>query len=350
MQIPQVIWVSWLSLLYSFGVILVSFGGSGELRGPEIFRFFYKLSFLAGFIGITYWVLARFGSQLILTSLKVCAVIGGILSLVLHSGQNFPGLEGRLNPFGLLCHPILGGSVYGMVGLICFYQAFLKKTSRQLLLNLGIFGLCSCVVFFTMSRGPLLSYGVSLGGVIGYHLLIHPQKVPRQMRFIFCGLMGLAVGLTVFMSYFADDFILISLWQKRESYRLYIWLEAWRYIQAVLPWGAGYKNELTIVLTEKAHVNHLHNLFLSKLYREGVVGIVFLITILSLSIQKMSKIWRTNLGGLASILFIHGVFSCVTDTSSFWDGKNFEMFLFFWFPLIFVASIRDDAHVNQSHR
>lgn len=346
-DVSRIIWVSWLSLVYSFGVVLFSFCSQETISWQEVFRFFYKHIFLGGSIGVGYWVLRSYGVQSFLSSLKIGAVLGGILSIIMHTGQNFPELNGRLYPFGLVQQPIFGASIYAMVGLICFYQIFEKKLIQQVILNLAVFCLSSFIVLLTMSRGPLLAYSLSLILVLGY-FIYHCDKLTGRGRYIWGIMAILGIGSVIFVMQLAKHANLLSLWTSRDSYRLQIWKETWSYIKDYFPWGVGFKKELSIVLTDIAQANHPHNLFLSKLYREGLIGLLFLLEILVLCILKINKVWRTHFGGLASLLFIHGILSCLTDTSTFWDGKNFEMILFFWFPILFIAAIKEPNLVDRS--
>lgn len=342
--IPSLIKVSWGSLFYSAVVIVAGFiltsGGSGQ----DTIRYLYKILFVAGFMGACYLLIIRYGVGDFLRVLKACAIMGCLLSIgaffIPHPSSFFEGE--RLLPIGLLHHPILGASVYGMVGVIGFYNMFVLKKTSRILLEAGLFCLCTVLIVLTQSRGPLLAYGVSLFSLVGYFLVYKPYAFKKERAVILWGIIGASFLAGLLINYLMDGVLLKILWAKGDSYRLQIWRETWISVERTFPWGAGYQEELAIKLTAKSTVNHPHNLFLSKLYREGLIGFALLLFMVSLAFQKMREIWRTPEGGLASILFIHGVLSCLTDTSSLWDGKNYEMILFFWFPLVFVASVEGE--------
>ncbi len=339
-EVSTIISFAWLSLLYTFGVVLVSF--ASDLREPEAFRYFYKILFLSGFIGLSYEVVKRYGVQPFLLSLKICTLVAAIVSLLAFKMEWSSQALDRLAPIGLLYHPILGASVYGMVGVMSCYRMLISIQTRQILFNGAIVALSFLVILSCLSRGPLVAYAAGILMVVGYFLFLQPQKISHKAHVVLW-LGGIsALIFIVLMNYRTQGVLWSSIWERGDSYRFYIWKEICKHIKNNIFWGVGYKAEIWIPLSNNSSVNHPHNLFLSKFYREGLVGFSFLLVLMGLCGHKIMKVWRSEEGGLASILFVHGVLSCLTDTSAYWDGKNFEMFLFFWFPIIFLAGVKDD--------
>jgi hypothetical protein len=356
------------NLAFSFGIVVWShLQDVSSLKFHDMWRYCYKIVYVAGFASLIYWVALNRALKPFFETLKVCAVIGALGALSFYS----PRVSIRLELCGLAHHSILGASIYGAIGVLAFYDALSAKLRGAYFWNLAVFLICSGVVVLTMSRGPLFAYGLTVFLAALYHTY-NAGRGLRKAPFLlllslFFGYSLLQVGLYLIMPQLR---VLLgeseNLWlmilkvivpirslASGDSYRLYIWWELLKDMKHHLFFGIGYAEILSIDLPgAHATVNHPHSLYVSKLCREGIVGFSMLLGLLVTAGRKaIHFLFRSvsDLGGLASLLFIHALLSCVADTSSLWDGKNLEMILFFWFPVMFLAGVDHDPKQSVSY-
>ena len=214
-------------------------------------------------------------------------------------------------------HPILGAIIIGVPVLLAASRLLQRRAMRT-----NAFALASCLGFIALtgSRGPILA-------IAGALILFLAMARPR--------LLAIAVAATLVVLCLVQllaPAVMTNVWHaladRGTSDRLIIWRLSLKAI-ATSPWvGLGPNVRL-----DRVNEGFPHNLFLSTLFYAGAVGLVMLLTLLSL-VGRI--VWRRPPGvdrSMRIALLVYPMLAGMTDLSSLIKGPA-PMWYMVWLPLI----------------
>lgn len=263
-----------------------------------------------------------------------------VISLSIYFSQG--GHPGRLSGTGFMHHPIVGPA-----GLICIWgTAFLLLFSRRKFRNIDLVILLSSIVlvgavlFFSQSRGPILSYSLLL--ILSFIFsLFCLNKKNRIILTIGVVIVLAIVGLAV------SSPIINHMIERGTSYRLDIYLAVLTSPPDSLLIGIGSQGDFTqspagLSLQESigSPIKHPHNLFLSVYYQSGIFALLGLLSLLACLLRSIiSRGTEIPISRFPALLFFSVVLLLnTTDGSGIVDRPSPE-WMFFWFPYAVISGI-----------
>lgn len=265
------------------------------------------------------------------------ASIAAILKFVI-----FDGMQGRLSGLGGLHNPIHTGAVLliylaiSHFGLMNGEAASTTKKDRWLLfvttLSVGL------VVLLSESRGPIGALLVFVLFTGGLHLYTRPN-----LRHFILALAGVAGILALVFGLYGAETYIDQLLARGSSYRLEIWRGYINYPPESWWLGFGLGTEKWYVPAVEAYwkpnnipVGHPHSVFVGTLVETGIIGSIFLLSMVGLVISSIISFRGTArdklcIFGILGLIFI---LSFTTGQGVISSIKTFWLTL--WLPIAFI--------------
>lgn len=253
----------------------------------------------------------------------VLASLAAVLSIVAwYSSNPFPA--SRLEPLGVMHHQNKAACAYGVFLTLCLYFLFNGQypTQRKWLIACAITMLA--LVLLTQSRTALAGVSASLLVLLGWRAL--------------GGILVAGLGSLALVAGNPEDW-----WYRVEtfSFRPGIWQQLLTDLQGNWLFGRGY------LLSPKVEAygytfDHAHNSYLASLRDGGIIGLILLISILTVA---ASRAWTMYRGGerIYLALLLYGMACISMDFDRLFVHPK-ELWVFFWLP---IALIMASYHHSQ---
>lgn len=273
----------------------------------------------------------RFAYDWLITAFVAMAVATGIYLLV-----NL-GLDGwviRLKGLGRADNSVMGGYLYAIAIMAVLYAGTFRslplKARIVLCLLLGV------VLFFTLSRGPILALGATV------FLLC---AVKKHYKFC-CGLLLAAAlcGAVIFGTGLQKDIPVIN---RPDTGRTQVWEQAIDKVEENPAFGYGAGSKFYYAIKNRhgkvSEVSsHPHNFYLATTLQGGVVALCFLLGMIGFFLAKAYKVGR-NLGEYWPLATL--VSCCIMGLYDFGGlYTNLSVgWLVFWYQFALLAAKNDTA-------
>jgi hypothetical protein len=241
-------------------------------------------------------------------------VIVATVSAALALWHYVPGE--RLTGLGRSLNPVQGGCLYGFA-LVC--GLVLTRQRRRWW---GAAVILLCALLATASRGALL-------GVLIATLVLFSSRCMRKE------LMLLGVCCCVLVGMFFPELL-----ARADSFRFFLWQEAWQRVGGHWLLGLGYRAPFTVTLPYGQTVFQPHSLWITAYYFGAVVGVATLAGLFYTCWRHGKKPLSRSLLGYAWVI---GLF----DYSLLLVNSEIE-WLLFWLPFAMVAAEKNN-YENTTH-
>jgi O-antigen ligase len=300
-------------LAYQWLTVIWSVGATATLGWQQGLRSLYVL----GFVLLGLWVMRTDQDERRLFQLLTGAALLGA-GLALASAAESGLFQGRLAGIGLLNHPGLAATLYGSLWLWWLAQPPAARDWTRT----GVLWLLGGCIILTQSRGVLLALLVS---VLLWGLLRRKFAASALLVGLGLGYAALVLGGWVEAP---------SLLQRHgwDSYRLEIWAQAWRDIQAAPLFGHGSVTQLGYPVTSGRLEPHPHSLYLTAWVRGGVIELGLLLALFAGALRVAWHQWRRT-GAASLVLQLGFVALCgLTDGAGLVHHPQ-PFWLYFWLPV-----------------
>lgn len=242
----------------------------------------------------------------------------------------------RLFPLGQLEQAILGASVYGLFGLAALHYSEVIKLKWGKLLCFSAFIIIALLIFFTISRGPILAFVISALFLWFWH-----EKKLLKLIFIIAAIA--VISLVIYMIPDLKEAIfeyIQGALNRGASYRIEVWSHTINQILINPIIGSGIDPFFDLNI-RGLQIAHPHNMFLGVLLSGGIIaGTLFsslfiLISIKAIKIIKTKEI--SNISNKLTFTFIlYILLSTITDNAYLIIGPS-PLWTIFWLPLIYAV-------------
>ena len=188
-------------------------------------------------------------------------------------------------------------------------------------------------LILTQSRGPLLALMVSLAVLLAKYKHVHLKHVLYIM---------ISIATILLFFYFTDygsDFYARIVSSYAQSFiRFGIWNHAISDAMIHPYFGWGFDKQLTFVNSIGQHVITTHSIYVSAFLKGGVVGVLFMASLILVGLYHAYRKYHQGKGLEASI-YLFSLMFFVTQ-GMFVIGGPGETWVLFWLPLAIVLSSR----------
>jgi len=210
-----------------------------------------------------------------------------------------------------------------------------KRWDVKLMLIVTII-LCFLLVLVSKSRGPILSASITLLCIS----LIRRERSDLFLLFLFIVLVGVT-GVIFLLFNFGD---VLADRVREESYRPFLWREAWGMFTDHWLFGQGFGTPAKIMISESSIQRHPHNTFIDILRIGGIIGGVLFVFMVS-SIVRFSYIHSGNRFFLFWLFF--GLMCMVVDDGFPLHYPKEIVFFEFWIPLFLFYFLRKQSETSE---
>ena len=302
-------------------------------------RVLYILIFLSVTIHLTQSYPTFLQKLLALLCWTAAAVaIAKILSY--YSQHPFPGT--RLLGSGLFKLAFRASSQYGIVAIACTYLVLHQRTVKIKLLYMGPLLASLSYMLLAQSRGPLLSFAVSmLAWQLSAWLLRKEESHNHRNRLlVVLALMSVLISALIIVNpeYFKLAFL------RKTSYQ--VRLDIWGHLLVRIenaPWfGHGL---IADPRTEVIGVIwlHPHSVYVATLLYGGIVGLLLLIAVVISAVWQGFGRGRQPINLVAASMVLYGAL-CIAPNGNMLIHHPKPFWLFFWFPLALVVASELPGH------
>ena len=308
------------------GYLVLSLAWGEQTTANDWVKYAKRLIYMLGFacMVITCYN-PKFTRQLGLV-ISGTAIVMAIVSMAIYDSSMYSGPD-RLKNFGILEHEILAASTYGFAALMLCYGVKLKVRYIQWVKLIGL-TILVLDMMLTQSRGPMIAL---ISAIIVAELLAGTHR-----KIIYALLITALVTGLLMVNNIIDTPFFISR-NGGDSYRFLIWQQIWQRVMDA-PWfGLGLSANETIQLPACSCIPHPHNIFLATMLYGGVVGLLFLLTLLvhSLITAYMQNKHHDQIQYIAFLLY--GIICGLSDGNKLIDHPR-PMWLYFWLPVLMVGA------------
>jgi O-antigen ligase len=235
--------------------------------------------------------------------------------------------DGRLGGWAETRHPILGALVMSMSFIFALDRMLREDKPRFHKTLAGVVFVCLTFIILTQSRGP---YGAT---TLSTFVLLASAPWGKKIKIIkIFGLLFLCLAGVMLAFYAASPEVLVEkISQRGMSHRLDIWDYTLGRI-AEHPWiGHGPAAYLGM-----DGFSFPHDLYLSTLFYNGVIGLAFMLVLLGYLILWLLRQWgRNDQAPLLLALLINALVGGLTDLGQLTPGPA-PLWLILWLPLSLV--------------
>jgi len=254
----------------------------------------------------------------------VAGAMALISIIVFYADHSFP-LQ-RLQNWGPLYHPIVGGTCYGIAAIICYFH-FLRNGPQT---DWSLYGFILFVllvdIWMTMSRGVWL--GLIVGFFVGefirrnYWLTVLPV------------VLVVAYSCLVYLDIIEASWFFVR--DGGDSYRIAAWKWVLEKVSAA-PWfGYGVNVDEAVPINDEITLVHAHSIYISNLLYGGVVAGVLLCIIVITCILEGLKQTQIN-GSACYIAMTIFVFVCVATDNNTLLLNPVQIWFYTWFPIAILV-------------
>lgn len=255
--------------------------------------------------------------------------VAGISAIVFifrfYSSFSFP--IQRLKCVGKLDTPIVIASVYGIVGLVCYFHVVQKRITHSLA-YICLMAVILFSTFLTQSRGPLFALLITF--LVGA-LMTRDKKL---LAIVICAIVG--GGVSFFYVQGINDMFARP---QGFSIRLEIWQQTLARIKEAVLFGEGISSssENTFIISDGTQWSHPHSLYLATTLYGGSIGLLLLLVLQAMALWEsfLHFLKENDFTYMAVLLF---AFMCVIVDYHRIICRPRAIWLIWWLPLALVAA------------
>lgn len=318
----------WISSLALTGYLCLTLLWAENAGFDDFIHYVRRPFYILGFLSLTIDLAQRYPKFFDYLSIYLSwiAAIAAIVSICcFYSSFSFP--PQRLEYVGALDTAIVVGSVYGMVGLICYFH-LLQKRRTHAYIYIGLMGVILFSTFLTQSRGPLGALLVTF--LIGAHM----TRNKKLLAIVICVIIG--GGLSFFYIKGIND-----MFARPEGFtiRLEIWQQTLARINEAVFLGEGIStsSDNTFIISDGTKWNHPHSLYLATTLYGGTIGLLLLLVLQALALrQSVLRFFKEN--DFTYVALLSFSFMCVIVDYHRIICRPKAIWLIWWLPLALVAA------------
>jgi O-antigen ligase len=227
--------------------------------------------------------------------------------------------------------------MYGIIAIACTYLVLHQRAVKINLLYLGPLLACLSYMLLAQSRGPLLSFTVSM---LAWQLsawLLHKEGSHKHRNRPLVVLALLSVLISALIIVNPEYFKLVFLRKISYQYRLDIWEQLLIRIKNA-PWfGHGLNADPRTEVSIGVIWQHPHSVYVATLLYGGIVGLLLLIAVVISGLWKGFGRVRQPMNLMAASMVLYGAL-CIAPNGNMLIHHPKPFWLFFWFPLALVVA------------
>jgi len=253
----------------------------------------------------------------------------------------FPGT--RLLGDGLLKLAFRPSSLYGIIAIACTYLVLHQRTVKIKLLYMGPLLASLSYMLLAQSRGPLLSFVVSvLAWQLSAWLLRKEESHNHRHRLlVVLALMSLLISSLIIVN--PEYFRLVFLRKISYQYRLDIWGHLLVRIKNA-PWfGHGLNADPRTEVSIGVIWQHPHSVYIATLLYGGIIGLFFLMAVVISGLWQGFGRIRQPINLVAASMVLYGAL-CIAPNGNMLIHHPKPFWLFFWFPIALVVASELPGH------
>ncbi|MFZ7124649.1 MAG: O-antigen ligase family protein [Desulfobacterales bacterium] len=269
--------------------------------------------------------------------LTILCVVSSLFAIVYATKFyiNHPFPETRLAGYALLFNPIRASSLYGTLGISCFYLIHRYNSTKALFVYLLILLPIIFFIILSQSRGPLLSLSIIL--FLFFVMFAKTFKVNGQSIYLLSSSIIILFIILIFIGFYYDYFTGL-MFNRGLSYRSEIWLAFLKFLKHKFLFGYGLGADSSVKVTDGTIFLHPHNVYIATFYYGGVIGLLLQINVLCTSVFYsffQDKSYNSILFGL---MVLFGFLCIITDGNLIIQHPK-PFWIFFWFPIAIISAL-----------
>jgi O-antigen ligase len=304
------------------------------------FRVLYVLIFLSVTIHLTQSY-PTFLQKLLVLLCWGAAGFAIVKIMSFYSQHPFPGTQ--LLGDGLLKLAFRPSSQFGIVALACTYLVLHQRTVKTKLIYVGLLLASLSYMLLAQSKGPLLSFTVSLlAWQLSMWLLQKENLYIHRNKMLFVWV-SIFVVISVLFILNPEHFKLATLRKISIGHRLQMWEQLIARIKDALWFGHGLTADARTRTSEGFVYVHPHSVYLGTLLYGGIVGLSLLVSIV------ISALWQgfgrvsQPINLVAAAMVLYGAL-CIAPNGNMLIHHPKPFWLFFWFPVALVVASELPSH------
>jgi len=258
-----------------------------------------------------------------------------------YSQHPFP--DTRLLGDGLLTLAFRPSSQYGIIAIACTYLVLHQRTIKIKLLYMGPLLASLSYMLLAQSRGPLLSFAVSM---LAWQLsawLLRKEESHNHRNRLLVVLALMSVLITALIIVNPEYFKLVFLRKISYQYRLDIWGQLLVRIKNA-PWfGHGLNADPRTEVSIGVIWLHPHSVYVATLLYGGIVGLLLLMAVVISALWQGFGRVRQPMNLMAASMVLYGAL-CIAPNGNMLIHHPKPFWLFFWFPVALVVASELPGH------
>jgi len=265
------------------------------------------------------------------------------IAKILFYYRQHPFPDTRLFGHGMLKLVFRPSSMYGIIAIACTYLVLHQGAVKINLLYLGPLLASLSYMLLAQSRGPLLSFTVSM---LAWQLsawLFRKEDNHNHRNKLLVVLVLMSVVISALFIVNPEYFKLVFLRKVSYGYRLEMWGQLLVQIKNA-PWfGHGLNADARTIASDGALHVHPHSVYVGTLLYGGIVGLSLLIAVVISALwQGLGRV-RQSINLVAACMVLYGAL-CIVPNGNMLIHHPKPFWLFFWFPLALVVASELPGH------
>jgi O-antigen ligase len=233
--------------------------------------------------------------------------------------------------------------MYGIIAIACTYLVLHQGAVKINLLYLGPLLASLSYMVLAQSRGPLLSFTVSM---LAWQLsawLLRKEDNHNHRNKLLVVLVLISVVISALFIVNPEYFKLVFLRKVSYGYRLEMWGQLLVKIKNA-PWfGHGLNADARTIASDGALHIHPHSVYVGTLLYGGIVGLSLLIAVVISALWQGFGRVRQSINLMAASMVLYGAL-CIGPNGNMLIHHPKPFWLFFWFPLALVVASELPGH------
>jgi O-antigen ligase len=278
-----------------------------------------------------------------LLALLCWTAAGFAIAKILSYYSQHPFPSTRLLGDGLLNLAFRASSQYGIVAIACTYFLLHQRAVKIKLLYLGPLLASLSYMLLTQSRGPLLSFAVSL---LAWQLstwLLQKEDYYIHRNKLLLVLVSIFVVISVLFILNPEYFKLSFLRNISIGHRLQMWEQLLVRIKDA-PWfGHGLTADARTTTSDGFLYIHPHSVYVGTLLYGGIVGLSLLVSMVISALWQGFRRVGQPINLVAASMVLYGAL-CIAPNGNMLIHHPKPFWLFFWFPVALVVASELPGH------
>ena len=327
-------------LVYMFSTLF----WADSLSMSDLTKYGFRVLYVLIFISVTIHLTQSYPTflQKLLSLLCLTAAGFAIAKISSYYSQHaFPGT--RLLGDGLLTLAFRASSQFGIVAIGCTYFTLHQRAVKTKLLYLGALLASVSYIVLAQSRGPLLSFAVSVLAWLLSTWRLQKEDYYIHRNKLLVVLVSIFAVISVLFILNPEYFQLSFLRDISIGHRLQMWEQLLGRIKDA-PWfGHGLTADARTTTADGFLYIHPHSVYVGTLLYGGIVGLSLLVSVVISALWQGFGCVRQSLNLVAACMVLYGAVLIVPNGNMLIHHPK-PFWLFFWFPVALVVASELPGH------